>query len=333
MIAGSGPTLRFPERLRGRIASGPDRFIVTGAGGWFGRATLELLDEALGDSLSDRVAAFAASGRSYRLRSGRELALAPLSSLRHLPPGDRPTHLAHYAFLTREKVAGMPAERYVAANREITRLTTEAALRLGVSGAFTTSSGAIYDGIRERELALAGNPYGALKLEEEEAFSGLSADGVRTAICRVFNVSGPFINKDYALGSFLGAALRGEDIRIAARTRVVRSYVHVRDIVAAGFSIMLGLAEPPARPFDTAGAEVVEVGDLARRIRAVLDLPQLGISRDPMIEAPEHRYVGDGARLEALARRTGIPLAPLDEQIRDTAAYMESVPAFTRAAA
>lgn len=300
----------------------PARYLVTGAGGWPGQATLEMLDEALGERVSGLVHAFASTGREHLLRSGRRIRLKPLAELCDLPVVGEPTYLAHYAFLTREKTADRPLATYVAANRSITELVVREARRLGVEGSFVTSSGAVYTSDGSLSRSVADNPYGALKVEEEQAFAALSDDGSRAAICRIFNLAGPFINKPFALSSFLGAALAGRDIRIESDRPVLRSYVHVRDVVAVGFAGMLGPGDGSAGPFDTAGDEVVELAELARRVLAVLDRHDLSVSRPLMSPTGADRYVGDGATFRARAAAAGLALASLDDQIRDTAVFM-----------
>lgn len=314
--------LRFPRKLRAVVHDADTRFVVTGAGGWLGRATLEMLDDALGASMPDRVHAYAAGERPYRLRSGRTVQVAALPALATLPAG-RPTAIAHYAFLTREKTAVMPTNAYVEANRRITAFAVENARRLGATATFSTSSGAVYRRDGTLEISLDDNPYGALKREEEEAFAALRQScGTRAAICRIFNLSGPFLNKDYALGSIVADVLADRPIRVRAAHRVVRSYAHVRDVVAAGFAAMLGVGEAPTAPYDTAGAEAVEVGELALRARSALGRPDLAIDRPAPSCAPEDRYVGDGAFFTRLVTDAGGATASLDDGIRDTAAYL-----------
>jgi nucleoside-diphosphate-sugar epimerase len=65
--------------------------------------------------------------------------------------------------------------------------------------------------------------------------------GARAAIARIFNLSGPYINKPdrYALASFIVDALAERPIEIRAPRRVVRGYVAVEDLVALAFSILL----------------------------------------------------------------------------------------------
>jgi nucleoside-diphosphate-sugar epimerase len=318
--------LSFPAGLRDLVRAGGTRFVVTGAGGWLGRATLEMLDDALGEDMPHRVHAYAAGARPYRLRSGREIALSPLGDLGSLERGPQPTAIAHYAFLTREKAATMAGAAYVDANRWITRVMTEQAARLGAQATFSASSGAVYRRDGSLETSLAGNPYGALKREEEEAFARLARQTeTQAVICRVFNLAGPFLNKDYALGSIIEDVLADRPIRIRAPHRVVRSYVHVRDVVTVGFAAMLGAVEAPPAPFDTAGEETVEVGELAGRARTALGRLDLAIERPPIGSGPDDRYAGNGDLFRRIAGQAGTGPASLDAAIRDTAAYLADI--------
>lgn len=324
MAATSDGRIRCPERLRARLLDPDVKVVVTGAGGWLGRATLELLDDALGDRVPAQVSAFGHLGREHRLRSGRTIAIRPLSALEAEPLHGGTTVIAHYAFLTREKVDTLSFRDYVEANRAITRAVTAAGRRLSAEGTFSTSSGAVYT--RERTLwtDIEANPYGVLKLEEEQAFAELGASGrTRAAVCRVFNVAGPFLNKDYALGSFLGSVLDGRPIEIRAERPVIRSYSHVRDIVAVGLAAALGLVEPPEEPYDTAGEEAVEVGELAARVLRVAGRSDLPIHR-PVYRPDDEadRYVGDGETFHALCAGLALPPVNLDAQIRDTLDYL-----------
>lgn len=317
--------LHFPPAIASSLATSRARILVTGAGGWFGRATLEMLDEALGQDFDQRVFPFASHARTGVLRSGRCVKFHELGALETLTAEEAAPVLAHYAFLTREKVATVGAADYIGLNRELTRYVTMQARRLGVSGVFSTSSGAVYRRDGTLDTDLAGNPYGALKLEEEEAVDRLRREnGVRTAVCRVFNVSGPFINKEYAIGSLVADALFRPQIQVRARQPVYRSFAHVADIVSVGFAVMLGAAAAE-RPYDTAGKETIEVGELAERIRARLGCVSKPILRAPPVPgAEDDRYVGNREVFTALAGATGVRLASLDAQIADTADYMKS---------
>jgi len=180
--------LNFPPAIASMLASSRGRILVTGAGGWFGLATLEMLEQALGADFDHRVFPFARNAREVTLRSGRRVGLQELEALERLPIEDDAPILANYAFLTREKVKSLGLSDYIRINRELTRFVTTEALRLGAAGIFSTSSGAVYRKDGSLETDIDENPYGFLKLEEEAAVDPLRREkGVRTAVCRVFN--------------------------------------------------------------------------------------------------------------------------------------------------
>ncbi|WP_158811236.1 NAD(P)-dependent oxidoreductase [Beijerinckia sp. L45] len=314
--------LQFAPRVRAHLAVSGIRFIVTGAGGWFGLATLEMLEDALGAAFERRVTVYARTARDLVMRSGRRIRLRPLSDLRNEANSNGDICMANYAFLTREKAALNNA--YIATNRDLTTFTAAQAQRLGLAGVFSTSSGAVYRLDRTLHDDLESYPYSVLKLEEEAASARLQERGAAAAICRVFNVAGPFINKDYALGSLLRDAYFAPALTIRAQHRVYRSYAHIGDIISVGFAAMTRLVAAPGAPYDTAGTEVVEVGDLATRILQVLDRCEKPILRGPPSDAPDDRYVGHGPTFAELARRSGFDLATLDQQILDTGRYIES---------
>ena len=85
-------------------------------------------------------------------------------------------------------------------------------------------------------------------------------------------------------------------------------------------SAKTGLVPTPDAPYDTVGAEAVEVGALARRVRAVLGRPELPIER-PVFRPDDEpdRYVGEGRTFARLAAGAGLAPVDLDGQIRDTA--------------
>jgi nucleoside-diphosphate-sugar epimerase len=321
------PTLQFSPSVAARLQNSGGKIYVTGAGGWLGLATLEMLDHALGKDFDRRVEALGSRARPCVLRSGRIARIQELDALGAFRPEDT-SILAHYAFLTREKARIVGAEEYVRINRDLTRLVSEQCRRLAVTGTFSTSSGAVYCSDRSLECDLAGNPYGVLKVEEEQAFHRIRSElGARAAVCRIFNVGGPFLNKDYVLGSLINDALFGDALRVSARRKVFRSFAHVADIVSVGFAIMLGIAADPETSYDTAGEEAVEVGELAERIRNRLDYPSKTIIRGELDPAlTDDRYVGQFEGFAGLAAAAGVALTTLDTQILDTAAYLRLRP-------
>lgn len=308
------------------LLSGWDHsFVVVGAGGWISRATIALLSQVLGqESFRARVFVLGSEARDIVLGNGESVAVSALADWAALSPG--PCLLVHNAFLTRDKVADLPLADYLARNRAISETVLAMASRLEVAGIVLPSTGAVYgpDGLLERDLAR--NPYGALKVADEEAFCELAdRRHIPIAVPRIFGLSGEFINKPslYALASFIESVRLGKPIEIRARHRVRRSYVYVGDLLALTFA--LAASETPRREiFDTGGEPHIEIGDLARLVAHVLNRPDHQIERqfDPTL--PEDRYLGDTSRLTELWAEFALSPLPLVEQIERTAAFLYS---------
>jgi len=297
--------------------------VVTGATGWLGQATLELLDSCPGWSMASRVHAFASRARTVSLRSGTRVEVHPL---RDLPRWKVPHCLVtHYAFATREHVSRMGLSEYVARNEAITSWVVDYVSRHRPAGLAVVSSGAVYAG-----GDLSTNPYGVLKARDEATFLELQAptgDGAvrpRVVVPRLFNLAGPFLTKpdDLVLGSIIRDIAAGGPIRLRSTHPVVRSYVHVGDLVELLLATMLGDGPLPTAPFDTAGEREVEVGQLAELAASVLGHPGMAIDRPPLETTEADRYVGDPTTLRALAEAYGIGLRDLPAQIVDTADFM-----------
>jgi len=297
--------LEFSEALEARAAP----VIVTGAGGWLGQAALEMLGD------STRIIAFGASARDTTLRSGHKINVRPLEEIATLTlPG---AIIFHFAFLTREHASAMPLSDYISGNQKISCLIQDFIARCGTSGVFLPSSGAVYAGSE-----MSKNPYGVLKREDEEIFLRLATQqGFPAAIMRVFNLSGPFINKlnSYALACILSDILNARPVTLRASHPVWRGYAHVQDVLNIGLGSLL--TQAPAAIFDSAG-EAIEVGDLALRAGRLLTGKTIEIIRPAWQDAPEDRYLGDPAQFTRRAESLGVPLHNLDQQILDTADYL-----------
>jgi nucleoside-diphosphate-sugar epimerase len=297
------------------------RIVVVGARGWIGRSTLALLHEALGpEAFADRVACFGSDAGYVDLENGFGAPQRPLAELERLQ--ERPSLLLHLAFLTKDKVAGMDPEAYAAANRALSRQVLDALAPIGADRLFVASSGA---------AAFADDPgaaddlrlYGALKREDESLFAAWAEalpDRRRAAVARIYSLSGPYINKHqaYALANFILDALAGRPIEVRAPMRVLRSYVAVRELLSLALALLLEEAGPATARFDT-GGEALELGAVAQ---AVAEVVGGEVVRRPITEARENRYVGDDHAWRALLSRHGIAHLALQDQIRETAAYL-----------
>lgn len=266
------------------------RYAVTGATGWLGGAALAVLR-----ARGAEVTGFASSARDGLL------ALDELPGLPH-------DVLLHYAFVTREFAAARGLDAYVAANLQISATVLEAVERRRPA-MFYASSGAVHHG-----RGLAENPYGVAKRIDEHAFR--DATERRCSIARIYNVAGPHVVKagGFALTDLTRQSLRGgPELVVHAPRRVVRSFVDVEDLAA--FAIATAGEDLLT---ETAGAEEIEVGELARRIDPALPVKRPSLSP----AAEEDRYVGDAAGFAAACARAGVTLRGLDEQLARTRAAL-----------
>lgn len=316
--------LSFTSEIEQRLSDSGLDVVVTGGGGWLGQASLEMLDSCFGDAIASRVHVFGSSARSLILRSGRSIPCRELADLSGLSP--RPCLVLHYAFVTRDKVGKIPLEDFINRNEAISALVAKEATRLQAAGIFVPSSGAVYRADRSIDDDLERNPYGVMKARDEQRFLALAETKLRPRItvCRVFNLAGPFINKvdSYALASILIDIERGGPIRLRANRPVLRSYVHVRDVVDLAAALLLSGGQPPVDPFDTTGELIIEIGELARRAATLLENPKMTIDRPAFVSEVADCYVGDGSTMATLLSSNNLALCSLDTQILDTAGYL-----------
>jgi len=324
-MTGGAARLQTLAGIAAALADPSRPVVLTGGGGWLGRAALEILDGIHGADLPRRVYVFGASARVLALRSGRSIASHPFADLAALAPPE--PLILHFAYLTRGYAARMKLADYVAINRALSQAVAAVVERRGAQGLLLPSSGAVYRPDRTLDHDLAGNPYGALKREDEERFAELAQQrSFPTVIVRIFNLSGPFMNhtSHYALGAILSDILAGRAIDIRADHPTTRAYTHVGDLLTLALGLLV--RGEGAGPFDTLGTPAIEIGALARRAAGLLGRPDLDISRPPFATGEPDLYVGDGGRFAALASRIGFAPRSLDDQILETAAFLKDAP-------
>lgn len=303
------------------LAADNRRLVVVGAGGWFGRALLRGLLEALGNAAFDeRVVSFGSSARAVDLGDSITVMQRPLGALPDLPR--QPSAVFHLAFLTKDKVAGMDRDAYCAANRALSGTVYDALASIGADRLFVASSGA---------AAFANDPdasedlrvYGALKREDEDRFAdwAMANAGRRAVIARIYSLSGPFINKHetYALASFIGDALAERPIAVRAPMRVVRSYVGIRELASLVLVQLLGGAGRQVHRYDSGGLPL-ELGEVAAEVARVLGG---SVKRAPITVPHDNIYAGSGEIYDALLGAAGISPLSLEQQIIETATTLQ----------
>jgi len=220
-----------------------ERILILGASGWFGRSLRENLDP------STPILSIAGSKRDpFELWD-----LARISSF-------GPTVVANFAFLTKNRIAQVGLHRFTKTNKLLTQRFLLAAKLPSVRIALTVSSGAA--------VVSPESPYGAMKLEEEIQSLQLIDASRTVVIVRTYSVSGPYVRDPhtYAFSDFILQANQGT-IRVNASTPVYRRYVSVDDLL----KVSLSCAKMGQSGIIESGGELVEVGELAQRIRSIVN--------------------------------------------------------------
>ena len=252
------------------------------------------------------------------------IATLPTADLLGLAPGPR-TLIVHCGFPTQDQVEVMGEQSYVDA---ITRLRVAMLYvieRLGAVDMVYISSGAATDVARGAQVAHRTQVYGQAKLDDEVAYAqAIARSGGRLCTVRAFALSGPYMTKPetYALGSLIMQAQQSRAVQVMADRPVRRSYMAMDDMLRIAIAAVGHQDAGTTQRFETAG-EVVEVGDLARRVLSVLGCDPAAVTRPPINpDAPANDYLGDPVVVDALADAAGITPMGLDQQIAVTAGWL-----------
>lgn len=311
----------FEPTIAAMLAADDQHIAVAGAGGWIGLATLELLEHALGDRITQRVSCYGSTARPLTLRSGRTLGQVRLADLKMLDA--KRIWLLHFAFQTKDRAEAMSEEAYRAVNEAISATVLEAATALPVEAIFVASSGAASKAV-DPHASAAMRLYGQMKLDDEARFAvWAKAHSRRAVIGRIFNITGPYINKHqaYAIANFITDALAERPITVRAPHEVFRAYVAIRELMSLVFALMDDQSAPVAH-FES-GGDPMELGAVAQAVSQALGRGT--VERRPITNLTPDRYVGDNDGYAALRHTYGISAVPLDRQIVETAEYIRAL--------
>jgi len=292
------------------LAADGRRLVITGAGGWLGLATLDLLGAALGDDLPKRVRAFGSTARTLRLSDGTPILQRPLADLPWLP--QEPTIVLHTAFLTKDRAEAMDEAQYRAANAAISQTVLNALGPIGAQALFLASSGAAAKA-DDSQASPAMRLYGAMKREDEDRFAQWAQDTGHTAvIARLYALAGPRINKPqaYAIASFMLDALAARPIAVRSPREVVRAYAAIREVMSLSFALIL--QGQGVTRFDSGGTPL-ELAQVAAQVAALV--PGASVTRAPITDPASDIYHGDGEAYAGLLAQHAITPVPLQDEI------------------
>ena len=267
-----------------------EKYVITGPGGWIGSALLSHLAERLGPTWRENITCWGSRARSH-LHPNGEVEVRDLSTIS--PTDVDGARVFHLAYLTKEKVELLGELDFLAGNRAIDDYLITALRGSNPAAVFVASSGAA----KEAELNDVKPAYSLSKLNQESLFLRYgAAQGIPVMIGRIYNISGPYINKisSYALSSFICQGILRRRINIDSRHFVFRSYLDLEDLLSI---VLCEMPEPDrmwAKPVDLCGPLTVELHDVAEAAATSLGLePDATIVRGAIDQGPISRYLGD----------------------------------------
>ncbi len=167
---------------------------------------------------------------------------------------------------------------------------------------------------------LAGSAYGEGKRVSECLAAQAGGGGVDIHIARIFSVVGPHLplDKHFAVGNFLSAAIHGKEIVVNGDGTPHRSYLYAADMTAWLWAVLF--RGKPGRVYNVGSEESVSISELARRVCRILDRPlRLKILQVAKPNAIASHYVPDVSRAQ-IELLLPSPLC-LDEAIARTASW------------
>jgi len=167
---------------------------------------------------------------------------------------------------------------------------------------------------------LTASAYGEGKRVSEWLAAQASADGLDTHVARLFAAVGPHLplDKHFAVGNFLHAAIKGEEIVVNGDGTPYRSYLYAADMAAWLWATLL--RGKPGRAYNVGSEDALSILDLAHRVAQVLSVQVSvrAVRNAPPAHVPQY-YVPCTQRAR---EELGLPPSlGLDESLKRTARW------------
>ncbi len=237
--------------------------LLTGATGWLGQETIDLISENPDLVAGAELVLFASRSGNIEL-VGKSFEVKSLDSIVDYQAGEV-AGVVHLAFLTRDKVKKMSTKDYIYSNHQISSQVSNLIRKTKPRWVVTVSSGAIYNSEGNLEDDLDSNPYGYCKKVEEtllrEACEEVSSNLVVGRLWGAMGRNMP-LNRNYAVSDFIQSALINSEISINSGTIVERRYVNAAEFM----ELLIKIATSGTSKTLDSGGPLIEIGELSKLI-------------------------------------------------------------------
>ena len=306
--------------------------LVTGAAGFIGSHLAEALVRRGAD-----VRAFVRYGSAGRwgwlddseLASEMEVVAGDIRDPETLAPAMAGAEVVfHLAALIAIPYSYVTPLAYVRTNVEGTTNVLEAARAAGVQRIVHTSTSEVYGTARTVPISeshpLHGqSPYSATKIGADKiAESFHAAYELPVVMLRPFNTFGPRQSARAVIPTIITQALVGETVKLGAVTPT-RDLTFVQD-TADGFIAAGEAPDAPGRTINLGVGQEISIGDLAERIRGLMDRPVTIVhdeQRDRPAASEVERLLSDNAQAREVLGWT--PRHTLDEGLGRTIEWLQ----------
>lgn len=287
------------------------QIVITGATGWLGSETAELISQTLGEEFSSRVKLVGSSPKVKQssTHNFQVIGWEEFKSIRSIEL------LIHFAFLNQDKADLVGLPKFIQTNRSITSDINHVLSNSPGCDVLAASSGAAsyYRGNVDSTKSM--EVYASLKLESEESF--LQNSNIRSLLnMRIWNVTGTGLQIDsgYAVANFFKQAMISKHIVLTGNSASTRTYVDVKEMMLI---FLLSLENKQKITIDSGGYQTSLFG-LASTVLSELGLPRTAISLSGEFKSASH-YNPNPELFNQLASDLQLSLSTIDAQVANFA--------------
>ena len=287
----------------------PSQYIIYGANGWLGRSALKSMIDNCSHLDSSKILLIGSRASSIQLEGINFQILEQGEAFQDIKENGS---FYNAAFLRKEKLAALGFRDYVNENNSISNYAELVISSKKLSSFINVSSGAAstFD-VDEKSIDV--EPYGYLKKHWEERFANACQEnGTQSINCRVYSVSGQYINefKNLALTNFISQAKDKKKIEVKSPA-TLRTFIDAVDLAQVLYKLIF---EKSNFNIDS-GGQLVSLSELAISVANTL-----GLSSDAVEEGPERSadYFGNYQKFNSLAKHLNVEIKNLDSQIEET---------------